>query len=485
MTDAQIRALISQGVADALVERDADKSRNGDDNHDSGTGVRRQAPVARECTYSDFLKCQPLNFKVTRQIKFATCTLQENALTWWNSHVKTIGHDVAYAMTWKALKKMMTDKYCPRGEIKKLEIKLWNLKVKGSVMASKPKKMQDAIEFATELMDQKIRTIAERQAKNNRKFDDTSRNNQNHQQPFKRHNVAHAYTTGPREKKPYGGSKPLCPKCNYHHDRQCATKCANCKRTGHLTRDCKINNQRFPGVNQRVLTCFECGAQGHFKSNCPKLKNKNQGNQAGMVMLSLVSTAFSSLIDIIPATLDYGYDVELVDGKIIAINTLIRGCTLNFLNHPFNIDLMPVELGSFNVIIGMDWLSRYHAVINCAEKIILFAERMSYLLAHVTTKKAEDKSEEKRLKDVPIVRDFPEVFPEDLPGIPPTRQVEFQIDLKPSAAPVARSPYRLTPFEMKSCRINCKKSSTKAGELQSYLSRRRMDHSGCASITEN
>ncbi|GKD57824.1 hypothetical protein Tco_1291211 [Tanacetum coccineum] len=141
---------------------------------------------------------------------------------------------------------MMTNKYCPRGEIKKLEIELWNLKVKesdevkkyggglpdmihGSVMASKPKTMQDAIEFATELMDQMIRTLAERQAKNKRKLEDTSRNNQNQQQPFKRHNVARAYTAGLGEKKPYGGSKPLCPKCNYHNDGQCTPKCTNCK----------------------------------------------------------------------------------------------------------------------------------------------------------------------------------------------------------------------------------------------------------------
>ncbi|GKA37281.1 reverse transcriptase domain-containing protein [Tanacetum coccineum] len=252
----KLKALIAQGVVDALAERDADISKNGDDNHDSGSDRRRRMPVTRECTYSDFLKCQPLNFKGTKrvvgltqwfekiesvfhisnctvacQIKFATCTLQGNALTWWNSHVKTVTHEVAYAMTWKTLKKMMTDKYCPRGEIKKLEIKMWNLKVKGtnvvsynqhfqelslmcsrmfpeesdeiekyvggppdmihgSVMASKPKTMQDAIEFAIELMDQKIRTLTEHQAENKRKFEDTSKNNQNQHQPFKRHNVA-------------------------------------------------------------------------------------------------------------------------------------------------------------------------------------------------------------------------------------------------------------------------------------------------------
>nr|GEZ52280.1 putative reverse transcriptase domain-containing protein [Tanacetum cinerariifolium] len=141
------------------------------------------------------------------------------------------------------------------------------------------------------------------------------------------------------------------------------------------------------------------------------------------------------------------------------------------------------QLGSFGIIIGMDWLSKYHAVIVCDEKIVRVPfgsetlivrgdgsnhghesrlniisciKTQKYLLkgchvflAHVTTRKAEDKSKEKRLKDVPIVRDFLEVFPEDLSGIPPTRQLEFQIDLIPSVAPVAWAPYRLATFEMK------------------------------------
>ncbi|GKC74329.1 putative reverse transcriptase domain-containing protein, partial [Tanacetum coccineum] len=198
---------------------------------------------------------------------------------------------------------------------------------------------------------------------------------------------------------------------------------------------------------------------------------------------SFVSTVFSSLIDIVSTALDHDYDVELVDEKIIRVNTIIRACTLNFLNHTFNIDLMPVELGCFDVIIGMDWLVKYHAVIVYDEKIdhipfqneILivrgdrsnnrhesqlniisctktqkyFLKRCDVFLAHVTTKKAEDKSKEKRLEDVPPVQEFPEVFPEDLLCFSPTRQVEFQIDLIPDAAPVARVPYRLAPFEMK------------------------------------
>nr|GEU82669.1 putative reverse transcriptase domain-containing protein [Tanacetum cinerariifolium] len=288
--------------------------RNDDDSHDSGTGRRRQVSTIREYTYIDFLKCQPLNFKGTEGAVGQVCN--------------------GYSL----------------------------------------RKCLDMVGL-----------------------------------------------TRPGEKKPYEGSKPLCPKCNYRHDGQYAPKCTNCKRIGHSARDCKsqlaaTNNQRAQGENQRVLTCFECRAQGHFRSNCPKLKNENLGNQArngnaiaraydvgtigtnpnsnvitcafllnnhyALILFntgadkSFVSTAFSSLIDIIPTTLDHGYNVELADGRIIWVNTLIQGCTLNFLNHPFNIDLMPVEMSSFDVIIGM----------NCM-------------------KKAEEKSK-KQLEDVPIVQDF-------------------------------------------------------------------------------
>ncbi|GJT04379.1 reverse transcriptase domain-containing protein [Tanacetum coccineum] len=203
ITDAAIKLLIAQGVADALAKYEANKSSgNGHDNHSSGSGSGRTPYTTRECTYSDFLKCQPINFKGTERV--------------------TVGHDAAYGMTWKTLMKMLTEKYYPRSEIKKLEIEIWNLKVKGtdvvsytqrfqelalmcgrmfheesdqvekyvrglpdmiqgSVMASKPKMMQEAIELANDLMDQKIRTFAERQAENERKLEDNTRNNQTQQ----------------------------------------------------------------------------------------------------------------------------------------------------------------------------------------------------------------------------------------------------------------------------------------------------------------
>ncbi|GJT75241.1 reverse transcriptase domain-containing protein [Tanacetum coccineum] len=338
VTNAQLQAMIDQGVTAALAARDA--NRNGDDSHTSGTGVRRTERVARECTYQEFMKCQPLYFKgtegvveltqwfermetvfrisncsVENQIKFSTCTLLAGALTWWNSHVRIVGHDVAYAMTWTDLRKKMTDKYCPRNEMKKLEAELWNLKVKGtdvtgynqrfqelallcvrmfpeesdkveryvgglpdmihgSVVASKPKTMQEATEMATELMDKKISTFAERQAENKRKLDN---NCQAQQQLPKRQNVARAYAAGTGERKEYAGTLPLCNKCKFHHNGPCTVKCSNCKRVGHLTRDCWSS---VATNNQRTLTCYECGNEGHYRSDCPELKNRNHGNQA-------------------------------------------------------------------------------------------------------------------------------------------------------------------------------------------------------------
>ncbi|GJS13350.1 putative reverse transcriptase domain-containing protein [Tanacetum coccineum] len=445
-----------------------------------------------------------------------TAAVVEQLIEARNSHMKTVTQDVAYAMDWKALNKMMTVKYCPRGEIKKMfheeskEVKKYvgglPDMIRVNIMSYQPKTMEKAIEFANDQIDQKVLTVIERQAEQKRKLEFNAGNNQGHQQQNKRQNTRRAYTAGPGEKREYTRSLHLCTKCNYHHKGPCAPRCNKCKKIGYLAHDCRSfdpnsnnNNHGNSGTTQNAATCYKCGVQGHFKKDCPKLNNGNRGNQRGngnapskvyvvgnagtnpdsnivigTFLLndnyastlfdtgtdrSFVSTTFSSLIDITPTALDHYYDVELADGKVIGINTITRGCTLNFLNHPFNIILMPVEFGSFDVIIGMDWLSKYHAIIDCAEKIvripwgnetlIVQSDRSNqgnetrlniisctkthkYLmkghnvfLAHVTTKETKDKLGEKRLEDVLIVRDFPEVFPKDLSGLPPTRQVEF------------------------------------------------------------
>ncbi|GJR20537.1 retrotransposon protein, putative, ty3-gypsy subclass [Tanacetum coccineum] len=136
-------------------------------------------------------------------------------------------------------------------------------------------------------VDKKISTLSERQAENKRKLNNTSKNNQNQQQPNKRQNTGKAYAAGHREKKYYDGSKPLCPKCNYHHDGPCPPKCNRCNIVGHMVRNCRrptndntANNQRGTRTSQKV-NCYECGNQGHYKRDCPERKNQSHKNQIG------------------------------------------------------------------------------------------------------------------------------------------------------------------------------------------------------------
>ncbi|GJU19722.1 reverse transcriptase domain-containing protein [Tanacetum coccineum] len=145
--------------------------------------------------------------------------------------------------------------------------------IQGNVMSNRPKIMQEAIELANDLIDHKVRAYAERQAKNKRKFNN---NNQAQQQLPKRQNVVQAYTIGSGEKKEYAGTLLLCNKCKFHHHGPCVVKCTNCKKVGHLTRDCWNPTTTN---NQRTITYYECGNQGHYRSDCPKLRNQNYGNQ--------------------------------------------------------------------------------------------------------------------------------------------------------------------------------------------------------------
>nr|GEV35149.1 putative reverse transcriptase domain-containing protein [Tanacetum cinerariifolium] len=317
MTDAAIKKLIAQGVANALAEHKANRNnRNGDDSYKSRSGEKRSLLLWFEKIEYVF---HIVNCTVMCQIKFSTCTLLGSALTWCNFHVKAIGHDVAYGIPWKTLKKMITAKYCPRSEIKKLEIKIQNLKESNEVE-----------KYVGGLLDM----------------------------------IQGSYA----------------PRCN------------NYKKVGHLVRACRssvatANNQRASSVIQKVVTCFECGVQRHYKKDCPKLKNNNCGNQAR-------------------------------NGE---------------------------------------------------------ARARAYVVGNAGTN-----------PDSNVVT----IFLENFLGIALTRQVEFQIDLIPAATPVARSPYRLAPSEMKELSDQMQMLFNKGfirpvphlRDLRSCLSRRRMDHFRWSSV---
>ncbi|GJU02416.1 putative reverse transcriptase domain-containing protein [Tanacetum coccineum] len=308
---------------------------------------------------------------------------------------------------------------------------------------------------------------AARSAENKRRMESNLRDNRGQQPPFKRQNtsgqnVARAYTAGKNERKGCGNCKRFtsdrnCRASFSKHSRGIQLEISRNQNRGNQTRN-KTGNQTRG--NEATAKAYAIGGGGtnpdsnvvtgtFLLNNCYASMLFDSGADR-----SFVSTTFSALLDVAPTTL----------------NT----------SHPFDIDLMPVELGSFDVIIGMDWLAKYHALIICDEKVVRIpygnevliirgdncdsrsklniiscTKTQKYIekgcqvyLAQVTSKKAEDKSEERRLEDVPIIREFPEHFQRCGSELPPVRQVEFQIDLVPGAAPVARAPYRLAPAEM-------------------------------------
>ncbi|KAI3754867.1 hypothetical protein L1987_54659 [Smallanthus sonchifolius] len=450
------------------------------------------------------------------------------------------------ALPWDELKRIMTEEFCPRNEMKKLEAEFWDLtqdsgeslaytnrfhelsmlvphmvtplsrciekyigglprQIQDTVLGRNPANLEDAIRLAATLTDNHVKagTLTKKGAK---KVSDTTTppthvkevQNEQHRNTRKRKakNFAIVTPAAPNNqvaplaqnpaKKAYGGTYPLCNNCNYHHPQTVPCRlCNHCGKLGHTANICRqkalatqANPVNQPGANQVVpinangRACYECGNPNHFRNQCPKLVNNNQG---GAPDKSFVSLNFEPLLAKTRSKLKKTFTVEVADGNTITIDSIIHDCSLELNGHTFPVNLIPMPLGSFDVIIGMDWLSKNHAEVMCFEKYIrvplpsgdilkVFGEKpckglklMSCItaqryirkkcmvfLAHVIQK--EDK--ERRIEDIPIIREFPEVFPDDLPGLPLVREVKFRIDLIPGANTVAKAPYRLAPSEL-------------------------------------
>ncbi|GJT29214.1 putative reverse transcriptase domain-containing protein [Tanacetum coccineum] len=439
------------------------------------------------CSYKEFLACNPKEYdgkggvvaltgwiekmeyvhdmsgcSIDQKVKYTAGSFVSKALTWWNSQICTLSQEVAVSMSWNDFKCMRIQEFCPSHEMQKLESELWNHamdraghvtyidrihelarlvphlvtpesrmikryvyglapQIRGMVAVTKPKTMQKAVQISGALTDVAVRNGIIKKVEKRGNVREPSKD-RNRRDDNKRTRTVNAFaTTVNHVGRKNTGTWPKCTTCNSYHapDRPCRT-CYNYNRPGHLAKDCRSVPMNVNPVNARnppVRACYECGSTDH--------------------------------------DLGFKYAIEIASGQLVEIDKVIKGCKLEIEGHIFDIDLIPFGHGSFDVIIGMDWLSNFKAEIICHEKVVriplpdgkvlrVVGERPDEKARLLMSAKASDKKQE----EIVVVRDFPEVFPNDLSGLPTIREINFQIELTPGATPVVKSPYRLAPSEL-------------------------------------
>ncbi|GJV33412.1 reverse transcriptase domain-containing protein [Tanacetum coccineum] len=385
MTQAAIKKLVADSFSAALGAQAATMANTDNTNRNTG---EREAHVARKCSYKEFMSCQPINFKCSEGAV--------GLIRWFERTESVFSHsnctedykvkfdtEEAYKITWVKFKKLLIKKYCPRTEVQKMEVEFYHLTVKGNDLKTYVRRFQELATLCPTMVpdSEKMIEVFIRGLPQSIEGNVTASKPQtleeaiNIAQRLMDQETFRSYAVTPTENNRYIENRPLCKKCTLHHTGPCTVKCNTCNKVGHLTKNCR-NKGPATGSNLLpvIVTGHACGEKGNYANQCQKTTNNNaQG----------------------------------------------RACMLRDRNAHQDPNIVT------------DWLSKYHARIICDEKVIHILINGETLIIRVM----EKKSDEKRLEDIPVVREFLEVFLEDLPGLLPVRQVEFQIDLIPGATP--------------------------------------------------
>ncbi|GJU55177.1 putative reverse transcriptase domain-containing protein [Tanacetum coccineum] len=404
------------------------------------------------CSYKEFLACNPKEYDGKGGVV---------VLTWWiekMKYIRTLSREVVVSTSWNDFKFMMIEELCPSHEMQKLKTELWNhamvgaghaayanrfhelarlvphlvtlesmvieryvyvfaLQIRGIVAATEPKTIQKAVQISGALTDEAdCRGVP-------RNVNPINARNPTVRACYEYGNTDHVRSAchrlnraqGPEGNRPNqvaanNGGQGRGNKGNQARDREFMLG------TKEARQDPNIVTGTFTLNNHFATTLFDSGADYSF-----------------------VSTTFIPLLGIEPSELGFRYEIEIASGQLVEIDKVIKGCKLEIEGHIFDINLIPFGHGSFDVIICMDWLSNHKAEIICHEKV----------------------AKEKEQEEIVVVRDFPEVFSDDLSGLPPLWEIKFWIELIPEVVPIAKSPYRLTPSELGDLSDNSRNSKTK------------------------
>nr|GEZ21134.1 hypothetical protein [Tanacetum cinerariifolium] len=401
MTQAAIAKLVADEVAKALRNDRADRN----------AGVELCNLFEKtECTFA-ISKCAERD-----KVIFATATLQGRALSWWNSQVATLGQATAHGKSWADLKKLMLDEFCPDEEISHMEDELRNLEVKNhdiaaythrfnelamlcpEIVSTEKKKIKQYISGLPssvkgetmsrfgrlELLRQSYRVrnvLVSRQdwrkrqsCQGKRKVDEVDQGN-TQARPWKKDNRngnknnnknagVRAITQAPTTNVNQAPLVSKCDRCGLFHVGNCPRICGSYHLVGHVTKDCRVKGKSIATGANTVPVRGPNVVTGTFLVN----------NRYFSVLFdsgsdkSFINSSLSHLIDIEPRRIPANYKVELADGRVVSTNTVLMGCSLKLTNQLFEVDLMPIELGSYDVIIGMDWLVTHNAIIVCGKK---------------------------------------------------------------------------------------------------------------------